>query len=369
MIYFLSLILALLPSYLIRFKLFGLPTTILEIMIVVFLLLTLLRFKFNDFNKIKTLGRINYAIAAFVLAGAISTLIAPDQMRGLGQLKAFIIEPVLMFYAIILTVNKDQLKILLKFLLGGTVLISLFGILQHFSYILLPLRFWGTGIEVLRITSIFEYPNALALYLAPLVGFYFTLWIKDYELFTKKYWLPIYLSIMILALVMTFSRGGLFAVIFILALLAIRSFGFKYTVPAFLIIAALLGAVPPLRHRVALGFSDASSSTHLQLLKVGVNETLNHPLLGIGLGNFNSFGVSYPHNIFLNFWLELGFLGLISFCFILLLSFQKEKTPTALSLAAGVFLMIMVIHGLVDVPYFKNDLAVMFWFIISIFYL
>ena len=75
----------------------------------------------------------------------------------------------------------------------------------------------------------------------------------------------------------------------------------------------------------------------------------------------------YPHNIFLNFWVELGLGGLIIFLWLLLvfgkIVWQKRANPLVqLSAAAMVALLV---HGLVDVPYFKNDLAVLFWLVMA----
>ena len=50
---FLGLVLALLPTYLLRFNIFGIPATILEILIVVFLLAAIARLKISDLGKIK----------------------------------------------------------------------------------------------------------------------------------------------------------------------------------------------------------------------------------------------------------------------------------------------------------------------------
>jgi O-antigen ligase len=370
MAYFLGLILALLPTYLIRFQILGLPTTFLELLIVVFLFAAVVQTKWSDYKKIKSLGKINYAIGLFILAGIASTLISPDKRAALGQLKAFIIEPVLFFYASILVIKtREQLNLILKFLLASATLLSIFGLIQYVTYILLPLRFWGTGTEVERITSFFSYPNALALYLAPLIGFYISLWLKKYELGMKHYVLPVCLTLMSIALVLTFSRGALLAVILIGAVLFIQRFGFKKTLAPMFLLAIILVLVPVVRQRIALGLNDASSTTHFDLWKVASNKILSNPILGTGLAGFQAYDVQYPHDIFLNFWLEMGLLGLISFGGILIFAFEHKKIPSSLILAAGAYLLIMLLHGLVDVPYFKNDLAVLFWFMISIFYL
>jgi len=80
----------------------------------------------------------------------------------------------------------------------------------------------------------------------------------------------------------------------------------------------------------------------------------------------------YPHNIFLNFWSELGLAGMLLFVWIigkflmldfrLLISDYKNKS---LILGLTGAMIVIVVHGLVDAPYFKNDLAVLFWLLIG----
>jgi len=78
----------------------------------------------------------------------------------------------------------------------------------------------------------------------------------------------------------------------------------------------------------------------------------------------------YPHNIVLNFWSELGFLGLLLFLWIALkylwlvfINYFKKRDGFTLGLCLA--MLVILIHGLVDVPYFKNDLAAMFWLFIA----
>lgn len=93
----------------------------------------------------------------------------------------------------------------------------------------------------------------------------------------------------------------------------------------------------------------------------------------------------YPHNIFLNFWVELGLAGMLLFIWIIfrvfylsikillspLLSkgvvgggFTEENRYLLLGAMSAMF--VLVIHGIVDVPYFKNDLAIIFWVIVAL---
>ena len=82
----------------------------------------------------------------------------------------------------------------------------------------------------------------------------------------------------------------------------------------------------------------------------------------------------YPHNIILNFWSEVGFFGLLIFMWLiakqLFLSFKSatknKERDRFLTLGVGTAMTAIIIHGLVDVPYFKNDLAIIFWVIIAL---
>lgn len=78
----------------------------------------------------------------------------------------------------------------------------------------------------------------------------------------------------------------------------------------------------------------------------------------------------YPHNIFLNFWTELGLLGMLLFGWLLLkflyyASLLYSKTGDFLALGMLASMICVLVHGLVDVPYFKNDLSVLWWLLFA----
>lgn len=378
--YGLGIILALLPSYLIRFNLLGIPSTLLEMLIIVFVAVVIaLHPNFSDWVKIKRLGLVNWAIMLFIFSGIVSTIISPEPIKALGQLKAFFIEPVLLFYAsIIILPDKKLLSVPLKFLLGSAGLISLFGIIQYYTHLFLPLRFWGYGPEVKRITSVFEYPNALALFLTPIIALSVVLFIE--KTFSRKCTL-LATVLMTIATLLTYSRGAWLALAVTGLVLAVRYNGLVKvnlkTVIAFILLICL--GVFLTYGRITSTFHDSSSSERGKLLQVGIGEVIKNPILGNGLygfrttleqSNYTGEILNYPHNIFLNFWLETGLIGLLSFFGVLYLVFREVKKNGSIFKYAGVFaLAAMIIHGLVDVPYFKNDLSVLFWFLISMFYI
>ena len=82
----------------------------------------------------------------------------------------------------------------------------------------------------------------------------------------------------------------------------------------------------------------------------------------------------YPHNIFLNFWSELGIVGALLFCWIIakflwqsgkLFLLEKDNNNRFIALGLLTSMIVLVVHGLVDVPYFKNDLSALFWISIA----
>ena len=83
----------------------------------------------------------------------------------------------------------------------------------------------------------------------------------------------------------------------------------------------------------------------------------------------------YPHNIILNFWSELGLLGLLAFVWLIGRALLiAGRVYQGLGMGAEKYILLgtvaaltaLVVHGMVDVPYFKNDLAVLFWLLIGI---
>ena len=83
---------------------------------------------------------------------------------------------------------------------------------------------------------------------------------------------------------------------------------------------------------------------------------------------------TYPHNIVLNSWSETGLLGVVAFGWIIVVGFMRtwrgwRSAPTewkAIHLGVLLALVYVVVHGLVDVPYWKNDLSLEFWSLVGL---
>jgi len=123
----------------------------------------------------------------------------------------------------------------------------------------------------------------------------------------------------------------------------------------------------------------------LKLYRVAVDVLKEEPVLGAGLMGFREwYGafkpglkddiLNYPHNIFLNFWLESGLFGLLAILGMLVWIVNRSKKMIGWGQGYGQFTVIilaaltsLVVHGLVDAPFFKNDLAILFWYLLSLF--
>jgi O-antigen ligase len=116
-----------------------------------------------------------------------------------------------------------------------------------------------------------------------------------------------------------------------------------------------------------------------QLWGVTMRMLAHRPIFGSGLSGFadainpyrNGYAEQqiYPHNILLNFWTETGILGVVAFGWLMVQTFMTTLGGwlhgshgwRPYQLGVLLFLLAVLAHGLVDVPFFKNDLSLQFW--------
>lgn len=484
----LMLMFFLLPSYQIRFSVFGIPSTLLEGMILVLFAVWILknykqvfenlkaRTKLGN-SEIKKSGIVRYPFSVeIVLLLVISFAavgVAGFSNSALGIWKAYFFEPILV-YLLVFNVFRDYAnpqisansqiasndnassrisieKIIWPLILSALV-VSTIAILQKLGIIYSPANFWP------RVTSVFPYPNAVGLYLGPLfpllVGytahliFNFQIF-KQFSIFkfSKLIFLFIVIILSAMAIIFAGSEGALAGVLAAGGIMAIFYFAYKFEsrvlnilgktmVGAILIFVILspwffLKIVPENKYfnfqNQALNYvsdklmlKDFSGEVRKQQWRETWEMMRANPkilLFGTGLSDYQASvkpyhqeGIffnherdtdfrrkivwfdekykaehwrpveiyMYPHNFFLNFICEIGILGAIlfiwiiikavyqifNFKFLILKQFSISNFQYLQYGILGVFIVILV-HGLVDVPYFKNDLAVMFWIIVA----
>ncbi len=384
MIYLISTILLLLPTYLIRFSIFSIPTTLLEVLIYLVFIYGLYKAIKSGFRRLPLSGYL--PIIVLILALIISTAIAPDRRIALGEFKGFFIDPILVGWLVFQFVKKEDLPKLFWALIFSGTFVAIHTIL---------LKILGQITADGRVIGIFGYsPNYLSLYLAPITTLLITYGLS--LMVKKKYLLSaiciILFTIFLAALYFSGSRGGFLAVAAGIGVYFIVSFwGWirqrisSQIIVAILIILAIYTAwtffqpdfsvSPESGGRVA-----TSNNLRWEIWKTSLELGKNHPLLGVGLGNFqNAFAdltanrPNYPeyitpqaltsHNIFFMFWLSTGILGLTAFIWLLVV-FTKNTLKKISDNSTKVILAVMVtivLYGLIESSIWKNDLSVIFW--------
>jgi O-antigen ligase len=393
MIYLLEILIALAPSYVIRFGVGPIRFDLLEILQVLFwaacLILLAQKKQFTDFkNYLWNIPRKIYFFGLlFLLAACISTYVSPTHARAAGELLAFWLQPIITFlFAGYILRDEQNKNHFVKFLLWYIALLSLYAVLQYFTRIGLSQAWWGNSNEPKRALSVFEYPNAFALFITPLLA-YSLPFVFSEKTNPREFsgWLyKVLFFIGVIGLGLSLSRGGwlgLFAAAALFMFVGAGKQTKKLFAVAAIVLIIIIAAVPVLRYRVELPFKgDKSTVSRYSLWYTGEKMITSSPLLGKGLNgfatDFNSYNtdpnlapLNYPHNIFLNFWVETGLLGLISFLGLTLsaiwIGIKKYRAGSAYGLAIILFLVAMYVHGFADAPYFKNDLALVFWVILS----
>ncbi len=414
-----------LPSYLIRFNLGPLPMTVLEGMILILFFVFIVKkitgwrikkdIKYSILN-IKYFLRDTpcFSIILFLFAGSMAVMVAPETRVAMGLWKAYFIEPILFFMVLISVLKKEDLKNIFWALAGSSLVVSVVAIYQKITGNLIANDFWASEVTR-RVSGVYPYPNALALYIAPiiilLIGFVSYLMgsrtrinddgsqkteIRKQKLEIKILNIKYYLRIILLALVIILglsaiywsgSKGALMGIgagIFFYALFWTGKR--KYFWPVVIVGMVLVGWLWQSGRINLKGNYSVEGGDSVSVRQDRWSESWqmiqDHYLLGAGLGGYQEMMKNYhpkkyieiylyPHNIFLNFWSETGVLGLLAFLMIVVWFYKRAfiKQNDDLKIMLAAVMMVIIVHGLVDVPYFKNDLSVFFWLLLGMMWI
>lgn len=324
----------------------------------------------------------------FLIIAVIAVFLSPDKTKALGILKGWFFIPIAYYWLVInFAPNGKRLVSLTRFLLIALVLICAWAVLQKYGHIG-PLFYqigdgsFGQYLEQGRIFGPFESPNYLAMFIVPV------LFLASLPFQWKK--LPLYLligALVLLTLYLSDSRSGalaLFAGSIVVVLLWPSAKKWSIVSKIAVIILALASI-----YYVAgrINIDSGSNLVRKEIYSYSFDMLKTNYLLGIGLGSFQDkidqlslgnqsfriYGLPYalhPHNIFLAVWLYTGLAGIITFLSGLFIFFYrglKKRSPDQV-LILGAMTAILV-HGLFDTTYFKNDLSAIFWLSVALLYI
>ena len=375
------LIIFLIPAYLIRFSIFGVPTNFLEVMIAgVFLALTACNLQLaTKILKSLVVGRklLGIGIALLFLGLILGVIISLDTQKSLGALKSWLVAPlVFSFVARSVFDTQEKRENALRALALSGISVACVGLV----YLLLGITTFDA-----RLGAFYESPNMLAMYIAPTILILSGLNSK-FKVQSSKFLRPALVSfsivtcylLLVTCLFLTRSLGSIYALavaIFLSPVLVGRQ---KHaTIFSYIALFAL-----------SLPFSSlflnpwewgrSSLASRLMIWKSALAILRDHWFLGIGAATFQVYYLAYqkyfppylewavpqPHNIFLATWLYAGILGIAGFSLILFWFFreiQNTKNPAALVLA-GLMIFLLVV-GAIDNSLWRGDAAMMFWLV------
>ena len=296
--------------------------------------------------------------------------------------------------------NKEKIILIAKLLVGGASVIATIGIIQFFLQFFLGIEnslsvwekittpFLGNSFSqsvfqysswlvninnhtFFRATSLFPDPHMLSFYLNMLfplsLALYFSLSEKKYALFS---------FIILLASLLTFSRGGYFGLLagtffFFSFLLARKKFQFRFTpstplLATFSILLMLLAFfATPVGQRFFSSFNpqEGSNSERIQIWNKTAEIILNNPFLGVGIGNYsltvnpysNYRDPIYAHNTYLDLAVETGITNSLIWITLLFWSILKlvKNKHSLLPLGFSSGIMAFSAHSFFDTAIFS----------------
>jgi O-antigen ligase len=387
---FLSATTFLIPFYFLRFSVSGIPTNIFEIAVLISLIVFIASGRVSKSNYRDWLMPLLLTIVA-----AFSVVYSDDKERALGIVKGWFLVPVIFGWLISNTFSKQNIKKLIWPVFISLLVVSLWAILQKLGTVGLNFYQQNQDFDQYfiqgRAFGPFESPNYLAMFIVPtfLLSLYLLEPLKN--IFKKIPFALLYI-LPLLALLLTHSRAGELAMV--IALLFYinyrfintqkgtkrKSFGWLFFIA--LLIGVNIAALVVFSKTERL---DSGSDTARRSIYAYAGTMLKQNYLtGIGLGDFHdkitvmSKGDKYftdnvlpyalhPHNLLLAIWLNMGIVGLIVFLWFIAIYYIKcfRTDPPMVAILFSAMLAILL-HGLFDTTYFKNDLAAIFWLLFAL---
>jgi len=323
------------------------------------------------------------AVALLILAALVAGAAAADRLAALFELRSVFLLPAL-YYALLRLVSlgrEEQRRIVDGFLLGGTA-VALIGLGQ----VVLGRNLVAAEGGALRLQSVYHSPNSVGLYLGRVWPFLAAgaLWGAGGR---RRGLVTLALTLVTAAVVLSLSRGALLLAL-PAAVLALgwRAGGRYRWVAVVLIAMGGLVLIPLLRLPRFAGLLDLGQGTtffRLKLWRSSLRMVWEHPMLGVGPGNFREayqsryvlptaweeFNLEHAHNLLLDHWTRLGVLGVLAgltaqVSFWGALQRQGDGGVRELSLVGG--MAAVLAHGLVDNAFFFPDLALSFFLMLAL---
>ena len=331
-----------------------------------------------------------FGIMLFLFGAVVSSLSAGMDNRELGAIKSWVIFPITygLLISQLVKTNRHRMMIIGCWYAGiiAIAVLSLF-----------PFPFIRETYDH-RLASVYPSPNHLAMFCDPgvLIGLYLSFTFFASRRFLKAFLAMIGIVPIFAVLVLTASGGGMMASgVGTILLLAFVLFPKKVTIRSMsivigvLLLCATLFLSMPNPNDLAGGLVRTSFGSRVMIWNASLQILRQHPILGIGFRTFEreylllqsefppylEWAVPHPHNIVLAAWLFTGLFGFLGLFVTIVSVFQRlvatiyGSDDISVRMEAICFLSFLsafLVHGLVDVPFFRNDLSLQFFLVIGL---
>ncbi|MHB8571767.1 MAG: O-antigen ligase family protein [Candidatus Dormibacteria bacterium] len=381
------------PAYLVQLRAGPVSTTVLELLLLAGLLLFGL-----DLATRRVAPRawpLLWPALALVATGLLAVALSPDRRGALGLYRAYILEPVVVAYALNCLLTEA------RHVWAGVGALCAGAAVAAGAQVATAVSQWPNAarFDTQPPTGFFENANFTALLCAPALmlslAFATALWRGHRRAFPPAAVLCLVLA---LGVLLSYSRGGFAAtaagLLCWVGLAVWRGERLRprvvlaWSAAAAAVAAALFVALPGLRLRLLhqLNPSDPHNTlnTRFPIWDAALRMLRDHPLQGIGIREFGTQLKRYapgltethehPHNLVLNLWLCLGVLGLAAYtwCFVALAKvlragrrLKDHRGFHLLHAGVAAAVVAILVHGLVETPIWKNDLSLDFWAMVA----
>lgn len=359
-------------------------------------------------------------LLSFLFLSALSLVNAHEVSWGLRKLLFLFSFFPLYFVLTALLDTEEKILRLTRYVVFGSFSLAIVGIFQFLLQFVFPFetlfRFWTRfvlppflgasfaqsvadypsifvnigGHTMMRAVAVFPDPHMLSFYLgltAPLAVGIATLKFNESGIVAvlprHRRFFFVAATTILLADLLTFSRGGYLGVISgLLFLFALQyhawSARIKKTIIALIALAAIVIIASPIGTRISSSFdtSEGSNQGRLEMWRAATDIIIEHPFLGVGLGNY-SLAVKpsaeyrnpiYAHNLFLDIAAETGIVNTFIFLALVLTSTyalfrQSKKSPFFLWPAVSI--VIFTAHSLVETSIYSVHVVPLLIFLIA----
>lgn len=341
-------------------------------------------FIFNLSDFLKSFLGISMTILTLIMIT--STIYATEKPLALSETFRFITYIALIFIIKYEIKEDNKIKNIINCFIFTTVILTLFGLIQYFTKLGLDVKFISD--EGTRITSTMSNPNGLGAYIVLTIFPIFMLsFSKKEKKIDGKYF--ILAGIMLIDLLLTYSRNSLIG------------FGIGFIVLAIIcsykILYALLLFIPIFifDKTIIYRFEDISreltSGPRLKLWQIAGKMIKEHPILGVGNGNYvalyDEYVERYPeyayqdyhrfssHNSYLKIQSELGILGSISFISVIIATLNtiiktykttKDKYYKVFYMGVMASTIAFLCMNCLDNLFFSPQTTTYFWLFIAL---